>query len=145
MKNNKKSITTQLLSNRKYLLFIVLFLTILVDGFITFDLLFNAKVALQYALIPLIMCVIDIVYFISSFFTNYRFKYSLSGIVIYVGAIASCSLACLGTYAWNLSNVVMTTLSWGLFLFIHLAVIVGLIYGIVLAKTYFKKKSKSAH
>lgn len=140
MKNNKKSITTQLLSNRKHLLFIVLFLTILVDGFVTFDLLFNAKVALQYALIPLIMCVIDIVYFISSFFTNYRFKYSLSGIVIYVGAIASCSLACLGTYAWNLSNVVMTTVSWGLFLFIHLAVIIGLIYGIVLAKTYFKKK-----
>ena len=120
---SKKSLTQVLISSRKYLLYIILALAILVDGFITFDLLFNAKVALQYVIIPLIMCVCDVIYFVSSFFTNYRFKYSLAGIISYIGILFSGSVACLVLYAWNGNNVVMTTLSWVSFLLIHLIIV----------------------
>ncbi len=136
---SKKSLTQVLISSRKYLLYIILALAILVDGFITFDLLFNAKVALQYVIIPLIMCVCDVIYFVSSFFTNYRFKYSLAGIISYISILFSGSVACLVLYAWNGNNVVMTTLSWVSFLLIHLIIVAIIIYGIVISKKYFKK------
>lgn len=141
MAKNRKSVTAELLLNNKILLYIILVLAIIVDGFIAYDLMFNAKVALQYIIIPIIMLLVDVVYFVSTFFTNYRFKYSLTGIVIYIGLIASGTIASLLLYAWNSSNIMMTSIAWISFLLVHIIAVAGVIYSIKIAKDSSKKKS----
>ena len=98
------TMTRERISNNKLALFLSILASFFINLFMVI-LLSSSGISFVYILFPILICSFDLVFFITSIFTNYRFSYSSLYKIIFVSVFAIISLI----YAAVLMQIVSDT------------------------------------
>ena len=118
MDNKNKSLMNRILKSPKVMLFISIALAFIAD-FVATIMLFKGGYELQYLIFPLLILIFDILFFVLSIFSNYRFKYSILQMVTYL-ILVFCGVGAVTIlFATRSNHIVMTILSCVLWIGVH--------------------------
>ena len=141
MKKNKNSLMYKILNNSKVMLFFSIILAFVAD-FASVFVIYKAEFELQYLIFPLVILILDIIFFVSSIFSNYRFKYSFMQMISYLILVTVGVAGVALLFALDSKAVVMTIVSVIMWIGVHvlgfIAVVTNSVYAGKVRKTQRK-------
>ena len=139
MKN--KSMMNGILNNPKVFLFISIILAFVADVTSTV-MIFKAGYELQYLFFPLMILLMDILFFVLSIFSNYRFRYSILQMVAYLIVVLCGVGAVTILFATSVNEIIMTIISCVLWASVHVLGLVAVLINSLHASKVSKKHKK---
>lgn len=138
---NKNSLMYKILHNPKVMLFFSIILAFVAD-FASVFVIYKAEFELQYLIFPLVILILDIIFFVSSIFSNYRFKYSFMQMISYLILVTVGVAGVALLFALDGKAVVMTYLSVIMWVGVHILGFLSVITNSVYAGKVHKTQRK---